>query len=361
MKKLFVTAVLAAGTCLATVPAFADAILAPTVERLSPDALSVRWQSADPVEVLATDSFDAPIASARVLAAASKNGHVEVPVAAHARPFFFLRDTRTGEAVRVAERVLQLDQGTNFRDLGGYSTADGKHVRWGMLYRSGGQAMLTDADVAEIRKLGVANLVDLRSNEERTLAPTRLDGIRYQAIGYSMGVLQTGPAQLEAVKTDPGAVLASAYRKIPDVMIPHLSLVFRTMLANDGPLAYNCSAGQDRTGLVSAMILTALGVPREQVYADYVLTTKARRPAWELPPISAEEAQRNPTAAMWRTVQNDPAFAKPIPLIGADGTPYISIALGEIESKWGSTDAYLEQAIGLSKADIAKLRKDYLT
>lgn len=360
MKKIIVPAFLAAGACLVPFVALAGTISAAEVDRLSADRVAVQWTSADPVDVRETGAFDASSAAAKLLATGDTDGRLEMSIAAHERPFFLIRDRRTGDTVRVAERIVQLEQGTNFRDLGGYPAADGRHVRWGMLYRSGGQAMLTDADVAEIKGLGIANLVDLRSDEERSLAPTRLDGIPYQAVGYSMGAFQMEPGALQAMKENPGAILIGAYHTLPELIAPQIRIVFRTMLAHQGPLLYNCSAGQDRTGLVSALILSALGVPRDRIYADYVLTTTARRGRWELPPISSEDARRSSYAAMWAAIQKDPYFSKPIPLIDGHGVPYISVALGAIEKKWGSVDIYLEQAIGLSKDDIKTLRASYL-
>src|SRR3546814_7040686 len=85
------------------------------------------------------------------------------------------------------ERALPLEHGSNFRDIGGYPAAGGKHVRWGMIFRSGGTPLLNDADEQRIGALKLGEMVDLRSSEERVLAPTRIYGVRYTAVGYSMG------------------------------------------------------------------------------------------------------------------------------------------------------------------------------
>src|SRR3546814_13513140 len=91
--------------------------------------------------------------------------------------------------IRVAERALPLEHGSNFRDIGGYPAAGGKHVRWGMIFRSGGTPLLNDADEQRIGALKLGAMVDLRSSEERVLAPTRIYGVRYPAVGYSMGTM----------------------------------------------------------------------------------------------------------------------------------------------------------------------------
>lgn len=356
MKRMMILAPLAAA--LAAPAAWAGTIANATVERAAPDRLVVRWTDRDPVDLLQSDRPDATAEAATLVSAKDKDGVQEVTVAPDARPYFLLRDGKSGETVRVAERVLPLEQGSNFRDVGGYATADGKHVRWGMIFRSGGQPMLTDADVKEIKSLGIANLVDLRSDEERVMAPTRLDGIRYNAIGYSMASMMA--VMSKADPANPLAGLQEGYRAFPQSLAPQVRLVFAKLLSKEGPVVYNCSAGQDRTGFTTAMVLSTLGVPRDTIYADYVLSMTYRRPEWEMAPMSDELASRSPVFAYFAQAKKDPRAAKPTNLVASDGTPYLATAFKAIEDKWGSVDSYLEQEIGLTKVDIAQLRATYL-
>jgi protein-tyrosine phosphatase len=127
----------------------------------------------------------------------------------------------------------------------------------------------------------------------------------------------------------------------------------------EGPLLYNCSAGQDRTGVTTAIILSALGVARETIYADYLLSTPSRRPQWELPQISDAMAQTSKTAGFFAALQKNPAFAKHNPLMTTDGTPFPAYAFQAIDAQYGSIDTYLEQEIGVSKVDLAALRTTY--
>ena len=345
---------------LGTSAAFAGTITAPVVERIAPDTLVIGWSDKDAVDVLQSDKPDGDVAAATLISAGDRDGRHRVIAAPGApRPYFLLRDSRSGEVVRIAERVLPLEQGSNFRDIGGYTAANGKRVRWGLIYRSGGQPLLTDADVRSVKALGIANLVDLRSDEERALAPTRLDGISYNAIGYSMSALMT--TMVPAASADnPVQGMESGYRAFPVQLAPQIRMVFRKLLAKEGPIAYNCSAGQDRTGFATGLILSALGVPRDTIYADYVLSTPSRRPQWELPPITDAMTQSNPVAGFFARFQKHPAAAEANPLVTADGTPFLTFAMAEIDNRWGSVDAYLEQAIGITKDDLAALRAAYL-
>jgi protein-tyrosine phosphatase len=337
-----------AGLCLHS--AAAAAISGATVERSDADALELTWTSADPVDVYEADRPDAKPAAANLLAHGSRSGAYAVEHAGRERRYFVLVDERDHETLRVAERLLPLEQGSNFRDVGGYPAAGGKHVRWGMIFRSGAQPMLTAEDLAQIHAIGIAQVVDLRSKEERALAPTSIDGVPYTAIGYSMRDLMSpgGGAMLHN-----GAAL---YRNFPHFLTPQLKVLFADLLSGRAPIVYNCSAGQDRTGFATAMILSALGVPRDVIYTDYQLSTRYRRPQFEMPKVDPAAHPDNPMAQMFA----HPELRKPQPLVEADGRPFLAGAFEEIDAKWGSVDAYLRQEVGLTSADLATLRRLYL-
>jgi protein-tyrosine phosphatase len=153
---------------------------------------------------------------------------------------------------------------------------------------------------------------------------------------------------------------SALYRAFPTMLAPHLRLLFATLLRREGPVEYNCSAGQDRTGFASAMILSALGVPRATILEDYDLSTRYRQPRYEMPPIDARLYPGNAAAALFAQVQASPAASVAQPLREADGTPFLAGAFAAIEERWGSVDRYLEQEIGLRPVDIAALRAAYL-
>jgi protein-tyrosine phosphatase len=331
--------------------ATAGTITEAAVVRTAPDQVAVSWTDRDPVEVYMAEASDAPIAKSKLVSAGDRDGRYTVSVG-EARPYFLLVDKTGHSQVRVAERLIPLQQGSNFRDVGGYPAAGGKHVRWGMIYRSGGQPLLTDADVAHVQNLGIKDLVDLRSSEERVIAPTRLDGIRYSAVGYSMSKITGGTPKPQS---SPG----EAYRNFPTMLAPQIRIIFAKLLAKEGPLAYNCSAGQDRTGFATAMVLTALGVPRDVILADYHLSTTYRRPEWEMPKIDTATQANNPTAMYFARYQT-PGTATPRPLYDANHQSFLLIAFDEVEKRYGSVDNYLQQVAGIGPAERARLRAIYL-
>ena len=346
IARLAITAVCAA----LAVPAFAlgDA----RVERVDPHVLRVAWTSATPVDVYVSERPDATMRTARLVSHADGDGLLDYPEPSDARVFFLLHEARGGQVLRTAERLIPLAQGSNFRDVGGYAGAGGRHVRWGAIYRSGATPLLTDGDVARVRALGLTDIVDLRSSEERVLAPTRLTGIRYTAIDYSMTTMMGGGRA-----TANGGDL---YRNFPAFFAPQLRVVFDDLLRRRGPIVYHCSAGQDRTGFATAMVLSALGVPRATIIADYHLSTAFRRPEYELPKIDAATAKANPVAAFFAAYQASPGYAKPQPLKDASGRAFLDSAFAEIDTRWGSVDAYLAKEVGVSARDLAALRANYL-
>jgi protein-tyrosine phosphatase len=324
------------------------------VQRAGPDQVTISWSDADPVDIYAGDRPDFPLTSAATVLHDSRAGHFEVDHAGTARRYFILVDQRDQTRVEVAERLVPLAQGSNFRDIGGYAAAGGKHVRWGLIYRSGAQPMLTTADVDAVHALGITQLVDLRSDEERLVAPTRINGVPYAAVGYAMSDIMKGAA---GTKMHNGADI---YRNFPLLLAPQLKLVFAHLLHERAPIVYNCSAGQDRTGFVTAMILTALGVDYDTIVADYHLSTRYRRPEFEMPPFDPALAASNPGLQMFAAWRTRPDWKTPQPLMDKDGQPFLRGAFDAIKDKWGSVDAYLQQDVGVGPAQIAQLRREYL-
>lgn len=260
------------------------------------------------------------------------------------------------------ERLLPLEGGSNFRDLGGYQTQDGKTVRRGVLFRSGVMTGLTAKDEQYLEQFDFQAVVDLRSDEELALYPnhwvTHDDSIAYRQHSYKMAdFLKARQAADSAEKFK----LGDLYYTLPDSLAPQMALYFNELLKGDGAVVVNCSAGQDRTGFASALLLTTLGVPKEVVEQDYLLSTQYRRPEIERGDVDLKEAAKtNSFAKMMLRYSDGDKPRQPQPLITEDGTPYIRLALTEIQQDYGSVDGYLKAKVGLSDQDLARLRELYL-
>lgn len=332
-----------------------------TVEPVANGGLSIRWSAAELVDVYMSYSADSVIGAATLISDADGDGSHIVSSLKGRRPFFMLRDRADGTLRRVAERLLPLERGSNFRDVGGYSAAGGKHVRWGKIYRSGAMPLLSDKDYAYLDALDIDTIVDLRSVEERQIAPTLLDdrtGARYVANDYSANAIF---GRLAATK--PGAAptgVGSMYREWLISLAPQYRAIFAGLLAKDGAVAYHCSAGQDRTGVGTALVLSALGVPRDVILADYHLSTPFRRTENEMPTIDAAQYPGNVVASFYAKTMATPEARKPRPLYDATGAAQLAATFDEIDRRWGSVDRYLDEVLGVDANELAALRADYL-
>jgi protein-tyrosine phosphatase len=343
-------------------PLTALAVEGADVERAASNQVTVSWQSDDPVDVYVSSQPDASIARARLLARADRHGRLVVDRTGPTRPYFILKDERDGSLTRVAERLLPLERGSNFRDVGGYPAAGGKHVRWGLIYRTGATPMLTDADFRYLAHLGIASDIDLRSTEERQIAPDRLPartGALYFARDYP-GAEVFSPAATHRPAAAGDASPVSLYRTWLVSLAPQYRDVFRQLLRRNGAVTYHCSAGQDRSGVATALVLSALGVPRNVILADYHLSTQDRRPENEMPRIDPARYPGNVVAAYYVKAQSAGAPTKPRPLYDASGRALLQQTFDEIDLRWGSVDNYLDKELGIDARDIARLRAAYL-
>ncbi|MGK6353989.1 tyrosine-protein phosphatase [Sphingomonas sp. DT-207] len=263
------------------------------------------------------------------------------------------QQARPAQSAVQHQRVLPLEGGQNFRDLGGYRTADGRTVKWGVLFRSGAMNGLTDKDFAYLRKLGLRTVCDFRDIRERKQAAVNWPAgtpPKVLASDYSMDsaeMMRTLAAPgLDGPKTR--TMMASFYRETPYKFADQYRRMFGELKAGNVPLAFNCSAGKDRTGVAAALLLTALGVPHETVVEDYLLSNTYFKP-------TAAMAGDDEASAFFKRLPPDVIKA----LMGVDRS-YIEGAFAEIRERSGSLDAYYKDELGLSAADIAALRARYL-
>lgn len=187
--------------------------------------------------------------------------------------FEFVPDT--GSPLVLADRSLHLASAPNFRDLGGYRTSDGHWVRMGLLYRSDQLDKLSDADRAELARLGIRTVVDLRTDAERAGGPDRLPAGSSPVVADVLGGTDTPTdmAQLLTRPGDPAATMRDLERAMveaPSAQAAYRSLLTEVRRPDRLPLVFHCTAGKDRTGWAAATVLTALGVPAEQVLDDYL-------------------------------------------------------------------------------------------
>jgi protein-tyrosine phosphatase len=344
--------------CAALAVSGGGAISAPRLSasatRVDTSQIRLNWTgNARSAQVLmSTDAAANPILMTQVQAQALGNS-VVVRAPVSPRPYFLIRP-RSGGQVRVAERLLPLEGGRNFRDMGGYQGERGKTVRWGRIFRSGVLAKLTPGDSAYLRSLGIVVICDLRSAQERAAEPSALIGsanFRTRATDYELGS-SLGKMMTATTRSEATAAFGDAYIEFLTMLRPQYTEMFESLVENAAPLTVNCTAGKDRTGIASALILSVLGVDRETVIADYALSQVYVPPAYYLnQSVRTVAAQASPYARLPRPVLDV--------LMGSDPL-VMRHALGRIDREFGGPINLAKSQFGLTDRSVRRLRDNFL-
>ncbi len=253
-------------------------------------------------------------------------------------------------------RVLRLDGVHNFRDFGGYAVAGGGRLRRGLLWRSGQHGGASDADLAAIGALNLATVIDLRGNSERTAAPCRrAPSFAAEVILFDGETAGLGShVDAAAGVIDEAGARGAMRRLYAEIAFrPNLIDLLRRYLAalaqREGPSLVHCLAGKDRTGLAVALVHHALGVHRDDIAEDYLLTRTAGNIEQR---IAAGAA---PIRARYGNVADGAVRA----LMSVE-PEYLETAIAAIELRYGSLDAYLEEVLGIDAAARAKLSQRFV-
>ena len=313
----------------------------------------IEWEATHPD----TDVTVEPLSEGGVLVA----HYTEEPVkrarlsglAADTRHFFRLSDQHGTEVV-VGERRLGMQGTPNFRDFGGYRTRDGRQVKWGYLFRSGQLNELSDQDLELLAHLNLDLICDFRKLEEQESEPSRLPEQRPKVAalpiipGSNARFFEEAEGRKTAGRQTMHDFMLECNRQFAEDQAEVYASMFREILAlEDARFLVHCAAGKDRTGFAAALVLLALGVPRELVMRDYMLTARYFRPEQELSRLRSK----------YEMEDMDVEAILPILEVHED---YLSHALESIGRNHESIEAYLEEALGVGPAELAELRSRYL-
>lgn len=250
------------------------------------------------------------------------------------------------------KRILDIPGAVNLRDFGGYETTAGARVRSGVLYRSGIMSNMTPAGRAAFSGLGVTVICDLRRDDERADAPTPFPDHDPRQIhipidpGSAASMRKRGTGLLDAEERV--RLMLEVNREFARDHAADYRRVFQSLSEADGDgFLIHCTAGKDRTGFGVAVILLALGVDRDLVVEDYLLTNEAMDfEGFILPRLRASYGDH---------VTHEDARA--VSGVRAD---YLHAALDEVERVFGSFDRYLCDGVGVDASRRARLRERYL-
>ena len=236
------------------------------------------------------------------------------------------------------QRLLPMKGAYNMRDLGGYPAADNKQVKWNVIIRSGDLNALTEEDVDYLASLPLRTDIDFRGEKEKSAAPDKMPDTVNQYVSLS---IETG--DMSGII---GNIKELDLQKLPSIMQDVYVYIIRNAQSiyshffriledeNSAPLLFHCSAGKDRTGIGAALLLSALGVSREIVIEDYMLSAEYIKGKYDY------------------IIRSHPAF-EPLTTVKRE---YLEAALQVSETEFGGMDNYLMKHL---KVDVAKLRQLY--
>ena len=252
-------------------------------------------------------------------------------------------------------RVVALDGGINFRDIGGYVNNRGRTVKWRKIMRCGHLATLSDNDLDTLEEIGINKVHDFRRSEEQTQSPScaiRAEFIDdYQILIGDISRFWEFLFEGELTAETSHNLVVNSYRSCIDAVIPAFSRFMRHIVDNaDNASVFHCSAGKDRTGMAAALILSALDVPRETIINDYMLTVEH----FDSDKLIAivEGHLRKAKVESW-----DRDWLIPYCSVHQDN---IIAFLEAIDANYGNVKNYLISALGLSQVDLDKMHSCYL-
>lgn len=248
-------------------------------------------------------------------------------------------------AVQPHQRLLPLEGGRNFRDLGGYTTSDGRVVKWGMLYRSGSMYGLTKHDFAALQKLGIHTICDFRNAREQGAEPVPWPADYHPQVLTDTAESKGGALPDFATAKEARAAFTRMYPQMLDHYRPQYRQMFGELLAERVPLAFNCTAGKDRSGIAAALILTALGVPRKTIIGDYLLSNSY---------LDAAKLAASPSMKPFQDMKPEV-----LDVFLRVERPYIEAVFTAMDNHKGGADGYLKDELGLGEQERTRLRALY--
>ena len=252
------------------------------------------------------------------------------------------------------ERLVALEGALNWRDLGGYPTADGRVTKWDRIYRSDGLDQLTDTDLDVVAALGIKLVIDFRVDREVDENPSRLADhptLRCQRLPIGGDEVE-GKSILDTIragelKTYTIEEMAATYERL----LEEFASTFGEVVAHaadpaNHPMVFHCTAGKDRTGLMAMLLLGALGVSDDDIVTDYELTTQYR--SNKRLAVLGPELEK--VGVDLETVR---------PFLTAQA-PVMAATVAKLESDHGSIEAFLLGHAGVAPATLDQLRAQLL-
>jgi protein-tyrosine phosphatase len=246
-----------------------------------------------------------------------------------------------------AQRVVHMQGTVNFRDAGGYTTANGKQVVWNKVFRSADISHLTEADLQTMSGKHIHTVVDFRGVKEAAAAPDRqLPGTTYTLCPAGSDSMPSMQEMGELIKQ--GNFLNKFYGS---TNVQYAGARFRPLfqqlltLPDTAAILYHCTGGRDRTGMASALFLHTLGVPQQKIEEDFV--------------ASNVYLQNMNTRMFQGMAQSIGMSVEEIQKAMALRPELIRTFFAALTTQYGSVDLFMEKELGIGPKEKLLLRKKY--
>lgn len=306
------------------------------------------------------------------VAAESSNGHFRVRLPFAEGPYYFFIQADNYCTNLFAERVLPLEQAINVRDMGGYETNDGRLVKWGLLYRGDQLSKLELEDIAALERIGLTTIVDYRSAHECSLNPNKIIGTVRQIFfcdphsSFSeaaakaidlhsenvnlVNALKNGEVDEKYVNGKGEKVILSYQDLVTSKAAQDAYGRFLKACANPSyaPILHHCRGGKDRTGFGAMLLLLLLGVKREQIIDDYVMTGVIR------------SARNQLKYDQYRELTSNQDYLDYLMSMIETRREYIEASIDRIAELYDSVDEYMIRHFDITEEEITTMRNFYL-
>jgi protein-tyrosine phosphatase len=244
------------------------------------------------------------------------------------------------------EKNSKIKKVNNFRTVGNIKNIDGRTLKQGKFYRSGNLYKLKKSSFEELKNLGIKEIIDLRNSKEIAQKPDNLPvGINYK--NYS--AFEDEGDQLDQAKklvlkgkvngADANKRMLDFYKDYVTENPEVIKKIITEILDSDQPILYHCTAGKDRTGITTALILTILKFDKETIYNDYLLSNNYRKKL-----INKRLHLANNLHFLYPKMD-----VKVLEKLSWVETDYLDASFNEINNKYGSIDTYIQQVLGISE------------
>jgi len=243
------------------------------------------------------------------------------------------------------DQYVPLERVQNTRDLGGLTTEDGRRVLPGRLYRSGNPAFATPSDIARLQTMHLDVVLDFRADSEKQPAEQAFAALfPWQADPVLAGNLSPGAIVPMLKRSTPAQMhqfMIELYRQFPGTYRAQFAR-FLKLAEDDKTMLYHCTAGKDRTGFATVLLLSALGVDRASVIANYLESNRYN---------AAGNAQ---ATAQLQKIGVAPDVVAQLLAVDPD---YIGAAMQVIDQQYGGMQHYL---VDVLHVNVERIRHNYL-